>query len=30
MHGYDIAGNSLFMDSIMAIRTAYLKMVFCI
>ena len=30
MHGYDIAKNSLFMDSIMAMRTAYLKRVFCI
>ena len=30
MHGYDIARNSLFMDSIMAMRTAYLKRVFCI
>lgn len=30
MHGYDIAVNSRFMDSIMAMRTAYLKRVFCI
>lgn len=30
MHGYDIAGNSRFMDDIMAMRTAYLKRAFCI
>lgn len=30
MHGYDIARNSRFMDSIMAMRTAYLRKVFCI